>query len=203
MDYQTLKAELRKRCLDLGMIQRPEVRYGEILNHCIKQYPLALWPLDDNSGSLATVAGQREYDLSVDPLVLDEAKQVRRVWIDDGDGVAHRTGRYEAKDMGGKPYLVLDVAPTTSGYAITVEHRDAPGALSSPTSMTKVDDMWLLARAMLTCLAEADPAVIPRQEAYGQIELYSNLLGNRERQLLSQGRRARKTRTIAWREYVK
>lgn len=200
MDFQTFKLELQKRCLDLGMIQRPAARYGEALNYALSQYPRALWRLDVDE-SLNTAEGVLVYDLSA-VTGLDYANQVRRVWIDDSDGVPREVGRYEARDDGGKPYLALDEPPDGT-YDITLEFWAPPAAMSQPTDTTTADDDWLLARAMLALAGETDWTINDPQQVVSRLEYWNARLLSRERQLLAQRRRtSRRARTTAWRQFV-
>ncbi len=202
MKFSALKLELQKRCIDLGMIYRPEVRYGEAINLSLSQYPLLLWQLTVNGTALDTIADQREYALYVAGLTdITSAEQVRRVWIDDSNGVPRETGRYEVQGSGYSLVLVLDVIPDDA-YDITIEYLAPPSELSGEQE-SFVDDDWLLSKAILALFGEADWTVQDPQVIAARLEYWTTRLAMRERQLLAQRRHtSRKLRTTAWREYV-
>lgn len=201
MDFQTLKLELQKRCLDLGQIKAPDARYGEALNNAIALYPRVLWPLNIDGTTYDTVKDTYEYALSLTGVT--EASQIRRVWIDDGNGVKREIGRYEVQDNAGTLSLVLDEAPD-GAYDITLEYSKPPDTLSDPTDTTQADDEWLLARAMVNLLSASDWAIEDPQRVMAQLELWNTLAALRERQLRARRRRiSRKARTTAWRNFVK
>ena len=201
MDFQSLKAELQKRCLDLGQIKRPDDRYGEALNNALDLYPLPLWTLNVDGTTLDTVEDTREYALS-GIAAITSAEQVRRVWVDDSDGVKHEIGRYEVQDNAGTLSLVLDEAPDDA-YDITIEYWTAPDSMSNPTDTTDADNDWLLARATISLLGEADWSAENPQQVVSQLEYWNARVVMRERQLLAQRRHiSRKPRTTAWRQFV-
>ena len=202
MNFGELKLELQKRSIDLGQIKRPEVRYGEALNHAASMYPLDLWPMAVDSSTLDTVAETRIYALSgVSGLTTPE--QVRRVWIDDGDGVPRQIGRYEIQDSAGTLSLVLDEEPDDA-YDITLEYRTAPEAMSASDDTTGVDDAWLLDKAMALLLSEADPTIEDPNLVQVEVEKYNTRVLLRERQLLGvRHRPSRRVRSTAWRSFVK
>ena len=201
MNFAALTLELEKRCLDLGQSKRPEARYEEALNNTLPQYPRDLWPLNINGVTLDTVADTREYALA-GIATITTANQVRRVWIDDSDGVKHEIGRYEVQDSAGTLTLILDEAPT-GAYDITIEYWAPPTVLAGAGGTTEADDDWLLAKAMLSLMGEADWKIEDPQLVMSQVEYWNARATNRERQLMAQRRRtSRKPRTNAWRQYV-
>lgn len=201
MDFQTLKLELQKRCQDLAQMNIPDVRCGEALNQAIGQYPHRICTLGVDGTTLNTVKDQREYALEAVPLQLEAAWQVRRVWIDDSDGTPHEIGRYEVREGGGKPVLVLDELPD-GAYDITVEYWIIPDVMSSPTHFTQADDEWLILRALVNLAGEMDWSKDP-QLAATRLEQWNNRLVLRERQLAIERRRtSRRARTSAWRQYI-
>lgn len=201
LEFSALKLELQKRCLDLGMIQRPDARYGEALNYALSQYPRELWQLNVNGTTLDTVADQREYALA-GITYLAAANQVRRVWIDDSDGVKRETGRYEVQDNAGTLTLVLD-EPPDGAYDITIEYWRPPVEMSGAFDKTTADDDWLLAKAMLALMGDADWTINDPQQVVAALQFWNARLMARQGQLLRERRRtSRRPRTTAWREYV-
>jgi hypothetical protein len=201
MDFQTLKLELQKRCRDLGQMTWPDARYGEALNNALDLYPRVLWPLTVDGSTLDTVEDQYAYALS-GLSDITEPWQVRRVWIDDTTGTPHEIGRYEVQDNAGSLSLVLDEAPS-GAYDITLEYATSPDTMSGPTDTTQADDDWLLAKAMVSLLGEADWAIKDPQQVLSQLEYWNARAVLREQQLRARRRRvSRKARTTAWRTYV-
>ena len=202
MDFQSLKAELQKRCIDLGQIKRPDARYGEALNNALDLYPRELWTPNVDGTTLDTVDETYEYALS-GISAITTAKQVRRIWIDDSDGVKHEIGRWEVQDNAGALTLVLDEDPG-GAYDITIEYWTPPDSMSNPTDTTQADDDWLLARAMISLLGEADWEIENPQKVGSQLEYWNARATLRERQLRAERHRtSRKVRTTAWRSFVK
>lgn len=201
MDFQTLALELQKRALDLAQQKRPVSRYEEALNRAIALYPMILWPFEIDGSTLDTVKDQQEYDLS-EISGLTTPAQVVRVWIDDSEDVRREIGRYEVWDNAGSLTLFLDEAPDDA-YDITLEFHVAPSALSGPTDTTEVDDEWLLTRAMLLLLYEADLTAEDPQAIAMALQSWTAQLAQREMILFRQRtRRVRRARTTAWRSYV-
>jgi len=201
MDFQSLILELEKRCLDLGQGKRPEDRYGEALNNSLSQYPRSLWPQAIDGTTLDTVADTRDYDLSgVSDLTYPN--QVRRIWIDDSNGIRREVGRYEVQGSGATLTLVLDYTPT-AGRDITVEYWAPPAAMSLGVDENPVDDDWLLAKAMVALMGEADWAIDEPDFVISQVEYWNARATNRESQLMGERRRiSRRPRTTDWREFV-
>lgn len=201
MDFQTLTLELQKRTLDLAQVKHPKERYEAALNFAVSQYPLCLWQLTIDGTTLDTVADQCEYVLS-GVSGLSRAEQLCRVWIDDSEGIKRETGRWALHDNAGTLTLILDEVPSDA-YDITLEFRAIPPQMSDPTDTTSVDDEWLLARALITILSEADWGAEDPQELATRMEAATNLLVVREQQLRAQrSRPSRRSRTTAWRQYV-
>lgn len=201
MNFGALKTELQKRCLDLAQIEWPGVRYGETLNNSLLRYPRSLWLRNTDGTTLDTIAETRTYNLSGIALLTAPA-QVRRIWIDDSNGVAREVGRYEVQGYGATLTLVLDFTPA-AGRDITVEFWVVPSAMTLSTDPNPVDDDWLLATAMVALLGEADWEFEDPQYVTTQVEYWNARAVNREAQLLGQRRHvSRRTRTTDWRQYV-
>ena len=202
MNFAALKLELQKRCLDLGQTKRPDARYGEALNTALAQYPFLLWSKTIDGTTLDTATDTRDYDLS-GISYLTHASQVRRVWIDDSDGVRREIGRYEVQGEDTTLTLVLDSAPTAD-RDITIEFWTPPISMALAADENPTDDEWLLARAMLALMGEADWETEDPQLVISQVEYWNAVASNREAQLLARRRRtSRRPRTTNWREYVR
>lgn len=202
MNFDALILELQKRCVDLGQIKRPEDRYGEALNNSLSQYPRSLWCQTIDGTTLDTIADTREYNLA-GVLLLDYPNQLRRVWIDDSDGIRRETGRYEVQGSGATLTLVLDFAPT-AGRDIGVEYWVIPAVMVLDADPNPTDDDWLLAKAMVALMGEADWEIDDPQFAMTQVEYWNARATNREAQLMGERRHiSRRPRTTDWRAYVK
>jgi hypothetical protein len=201
MNFLTLTLELQKRCLDLGQSKRPQERYQEALNYSLPQYPRELWDQAIDGTTLDTIADTREYNLSgISSLVYPN--QVRRIWIDDSSGIKRETGRYEVQGASSTLALVLDYTPTAS-RDITIEYWTPPASMVLDADTNPVDDEWLLAKAMVALLGEADWQIEEPEQAVAQVEYWNARAVNREAQLLGQRyRSSRRPRTTYWRGAV-
>ena len=202
MNFGSLKTELQKRCLDLGQTKRPDERYGQALNQSLPQYPRSLWTQAIDGTTLDTIADTREYNLS-GISGLSQPNQIRRVWIDNASGIKREVGRCEVQGAGVDLTLVLDYTPT-AGRDITIEYWEVPETMVLSTDANPVDDEWLLCKAMVALMGEADWEIDDPQQAIAQVEYWNARVVNRESQLLGERRRiSRRPRTTDWREYVR
>jgi hypothetical protein len=190
--------ELRRLRHDAVMVKHTLQRYQSALNEALRTAPRKLWltMIDD---SLVTVADQVEYDLTTVSELL-QRDWLTRVDIEDSDGNAQPTARYEVLDSEGDLTLVLDTAPTEDDLTIWLHFSLPHDPLSDDVTMTSCNRDWLIAKAMTILLLEADPQDEGEQWLATQLNMWDAKRKSHEARL-GKRRPAGKARTFNWGQY--
>lgn len=193
--------ELKKRRQDWGATKHHDTRYQELLNQAIREAPRSLWRRDVDT-SLVTIEETRRYSLAA-LTEITEARQVRRVFVEASDEHEYEIDRWQVENDLGTLTLVLDEDPAAADRTIRLEYVRAHDTLDCTdlTDTTLVDREWLLARAMVLLLMEADPTLEDPRWLANQLQIWDATRQAREGQaaLRPRPRKARSNPGARWR----
>jgi len=191
-----LRHELQRVRRDAGGIFHEPARYNQVIDEALREVPLPLWRTAIDT-SVSTTADQTSYTLAaIGNLTMPG--QVRRVWLDDGQGEFDQVGRWEVIDDEGVLALSFDNEPPT-GRTIRLELFLPHPALANDSTTCTMDEDWVVARAMVNLLLEADERYENPDNIAKEVQWWDGKRLHRERELQRQTvRGARKVRTQAW-----
>ena len=196
---ESLVLELAKRRRDPSFTKHPRWRYEELVNQAISETPRCLWRLEVDD-SLLTVEETRRYSLAglVD---LERRDQVVRAWMEDTEGHFLELADWWAEETTAGVTLALDEDPPEADRTIRVEYLRPHAALdcTDESDLTTADRQWVLARAMVLLLLEADADIEPPQLLQAELQRWDQVRAGRETELRGRERRkATRARSHRW-----
>ena len=193
---QELREELQRVRRDAGGIFHEEARYIQVIDEALREVPLQFWRTAIDT-TVSTTANETDYSLAA-IANLTFPGQVRRVWLDDAQGDFYQVGRWEVADDEGVLALSFDREPPT-GRTVQLELLLPHPALANATTTCTMDEDWVVARAMVNLLLEADSRYEEPTKTTQEIQWWDGKRLHRERELQGQTvRGAPKARTQEW-----
>lgn len=198
MNREEVREELKKSRRDFGGMLHDDARYNEVIDEAVRKVPQNLW-LVDVDASVSTSAEVRRYDLSA-IADLSNPGQVRRIFLEDSQGDNREIARWQIEGtVAGTVTLELDNDPPEGGRDFRIEYLRPHAVATGDVADLTVDEDWLVCRAMVILLNEADPRYEPLDQTMTWLQYWDGKLRNREAELQRQLRTpAQKVRTWRW-----